>query len=94
MNITNEWWWEQVDRIYGNYNMSVEYWEFLNMYWLEGKNAIIYGFANDPKHGAKPLAENCASSKCGPWIRMRHDRNEMEGGDYYGDIQFECYYGN
>jgi hypothetical protein len=93
MDITNEWWWWQVDAIYGDGDGVVEYVEFLVMYWFEGKNAIVYGLANYPKHGVKPLSGNCASSKCGQWIRMRHDKNEMKGG-VYGNIQFECNYGD
>ena len=50
-------------------------------------DAILYGNStSDVLHGAIQLSNNCASSKLG-WsspnsIRMKHDRNELEGYAY------------
>lgn len=49
------------------------------------KPVIVYGTTDSVLHAAIPLPNNCASSKAGSWIRLRHDRNQFEGGAY-GDI--------
>lgn len=54
--------------------------EFIDRYQ---KPAIVYGTSNDSiLHTAIPLPNHCASSKVGIWIRMRHDRIQLQGGAY------------
>jgi hypothetical protein len=60
-----------------------EFEDFIDPYQ---KPVIVYGTGNDSVlHASIPLPNNCASSKAGSWIRLRHDRNQLEGGAY-GDI--------
>lgn len=60
-----------------------EFEDFIDPYQ---KPVIVYGLNNDfVLHTAIPLSNNCASSKAGSWMRMRHDRNQLQGGTY-GDI--------
>jgi len=93
IGVTDDNIWYQLDEpgppYYGNDNGYVEVSEFDTFYAYHGVPAILYGTGPgpiyDPKHAAIPLSDNCASSKRGANIRMRHDRNELEGG-YYDDI--------
>jgi len=93
IDVTDDKIWYQLDEpgppYYGNDNGHVEVSEFDTFYAYHGVPAILYGTGPGPiyvpKHAAIPLPDNCASSKLGPNIRMRHDRNELEGG-YYDDI--------
>ena len=85
VGITYRWVWQEVDYIDngGNGDGIVDCSDFEGYYTQNGYPAIVYATAVFfPQHAAIPLSNNCASSKCGEWIRMRHDRNEMEGGVY------------
>jgi len=83
VGVTDRWIWDEVDLD----NDAV--WEVsdFNAYFAQlHKSAIIYGSGDNAVfHTARPLPNNGASSKAGEWIRMRHDRSQLEGG-YYGDI--------
>lgn len=77
------WIWDEVDL---DQDGLWEYSDFEAYFAQYQKSAIIYGANNNAVyHAAKPLPNNCASSKAGGWFRIRHDRNQIEGG-YYGDI--------
>ncbi len=81
---------DYVDATYGDDDTDYEVSDFGYMYSKLGKTAIVYWFSDwptdPPTHAAKLLPHNCASSKLAENIRIQHDRNEMEGGDHYGDI--------
>ncbi len=79
----SEWVWDEVDHD-GDGLWQLE--DFEDFFAEYQKSAIIYGANNSAVlHTAKPLSNHCASSKAGEWIRIRHDRNQIEGG-YYGDL--------
>ncbi len=85
VGVTDRWIWDEVDYIInggdGDGHVYVD--DFEGYYNQNGYPAIVYAESVfDPTHGAIPLSNNCASSKCGDKIRIRHDRNEMEGGVY------------
>ena len=83
IEVLDEWIWEEVDL---DQDGLWEYSDIEAFFAEYQKSTIIYGANNNAVlHTAKPLPNNCASSKAGGWIRMRHDRNQIEGG-YYGDI--------
>jgi len=83
IDITDEWIWDEVDM---DQNGLWEYSDIEAFFALYQKSAVIYGSnSHAVLHTARPLPNNCASSKAGEWIRLRHDRNQIEGG-YYGDI--------
>jgi hypothetical protein len=80
---TGSWIWDEVDL---DQDALWEYADFEEFFAQYQKSAIIYGAnSNAVLHAAKPLPNNCASSKAGAWFRIRHDRNQLEGG-FYGDI--------
>lgn len=80
---TTEWVWGELDQ---NGDGIWELAEFEMFFAGYQKSALVYGGNNNGVlHTAKPLPNNCASTKAGEWIRIRHDRNQIEGG-YYGDL--------
>jgi hypothetical protein len=80
---TTEWVWGEVDQ---DADGSWELADFEIFFAGYQKSALIYGGNNNAVlHTAKPLPNNCASSKAGEWIQIRHDRNQIEGG-YFGDL--------
>lgn len=83
INNTTDWLWKDLDLDGdGLWELS----DFEIFFAEHQKSAIIYGGNNNAVlHTARPLPNNCASSKAGEWIRIRHDRNQIESG-YYGDI--------
>lgn len=83
INETDEWIWDEVDVDRdGVFELS----DFEQFFAGHQRSVIIYGGGNDGVlHTARPLPNNCASSKLGEGIRLRHDRNQIEGG-FYGNI--------
>jgi hypothetical protein len=83
VNVTDDWIWDDVDVDRdGLFELS----DFEAYFADHQLPVILYGGGNDGVlHTARPLGNNCASSKLGEGIRLRHDRNQIEGG-FYGDI--------
>ncbi len=80
---TTDWIWDEVDL---DHDSLWEYSDFDLFFAQYERSAVVYGASNIAVlHTARPLANNCASSKAGGWIRLRHDRNQLEGG-FYGNI--------
>lgn len=80
---TTDWIWEEVDLDMDGLWEVADFEEFFAQYQ---KSALIYGANNGAVwHSARPLPNNSASSKLGEWFRLRHDRNQIEGG-FYGNL--------